>query len=123
MIVPDWAGYLRFRPQFEETLDPARYTIEWLDDKILTGEFKLWVGEGAAIVAKLESYPTGAMDIHGMIAAGSLEEIRGVLIPQAEHFAKSIGCIGAMISSREGWAKALKANGYELHQTVLRKEL
>jgi hypothetical protein len=123
MIVPDWAGYLRFRTLFADTLDPQRYTIEWLDDKILAGEFKLWVGEGAAIVAKLERYPTGAMDIHGMIAAGSLEEIRGALIPMAEHWAREIGCIGAMISSREGWAKALKANGYELHQTVLRKEL
>lgn len=123
MIVPDWAGYLRFRSQFADTLDPARYTIEWLDDKILSGEFKLWVGEGAAIIAKIETYPTGAMDIHGMLAAGSLEEIRGVLIPQAEHWAREIGCIGAVIESRPGWAKTLKANGYELHQCSVRKDL
>ena len=123
MIAPDWAGYLRFRPQFAEVIDPQRYTLEWLDDEILSGRMLLWVGDKAAIIAKLEVYPTGATDIHGMIAAGDLAEIRDRLIPQAEQWARALGCIGAGISSREGWARALKGSGYSVHQIMVRKEL
>jgi hypothetical protein len=123
MIVADWAGYCRFRDQFAEVLDPRRYRLDWLDQQILEGNFMLWVGDNAAIVASIETYPTGAKDIHGQIAAGDLEEIVNVLIPQAERDAKAMGCIGAKISSREGWGRALRGSGYEPYQLTLMKEL
>lgn len=119
----DWAGYLRFRSQFEQVMDPARYTIEWLDSQILSGAFVLIVGDRAAIVFGIEEYPTGARDIHGQIAAGDLEEIVSNLIPRAEELGRAGGCIGAMISSRPGWARALKDSGYEVHQVTVRKAL
>jgi hypothetical protein len=121
--VPDWAGYLRFRDRFREAIDPARHTIEWLDRQILDGTFGLIVGERAAIVFSIELYPTGAKDIHGQIAAGDLDEIAGALIPRAEEWARAAGCIGAMISSRPGWARRLGGQGYSTFQVALRKEL
>jgi hypothetical protein len=120
--VPDWAGYLRFRDRFAEAMDPRRYRIEWLDRHILDGTFGLIVGDRAAIIFSIETYPTGAKDIHGQLAAGEVEEIVGALIPQAEEHARSLGCIGAMISSRPGWARALSSSGYETHQLTVRKE-
>lgn len=118
-----WPDYVQWRDEFAKVLDPRRYTLEWLDWQVLSGAYRLLVSDHAAILFEFKTYPTGAMDVHGILAAGDLEKIRGVLIPEAERIARSIGCIGSIIESRAGWQKALKHNGYELHQTVLRKEL
>ena len=121
--VPDWAGYLRFRDRFAEAMDPRRYRIDWLDRRILDGSFRLIVGDEAAILFGVELYPTGAIDVHGQLAAGDLDEIAGALIPRAEQWARGIGCAGAMISSRPGWARRLRASGYETFQLTVRKGL
>ena len=121
MNAEDWAGYSRFRDDFAEVLDPKLYSIIWLDNEVRQGRFRIIVGEEAAIVFGLRFYPTGAKDVEGLIAAGDLNEIVEVLIPQAEEYGRSIGCVGAIIESREGWAKVLKSRGYEPHQVALRK--
>ena len=123
MTAADWAGYLRFRDAFAAVIDPRLYTIEWLDAQVLTGAVRLWIGREAAIVAQLKRYPTGAVDIEGLIAAGALAEIVSDLIPAAEAWARSIGCAGAIIQSRAGWARMLKSQGYQPYQLALRKEL
>jgi len=123
MTLPDWPGYLRFRPQFAAALDPAFYPIEYLDTLILSGRARLWVGAQAAIVAEIRDYPGGARAVHGLVAAGSIEEIGGHLIPGAEAWGKANGCSMAIVESRAGWVRALKADGYEPHQVAVRKEL
>lgn len=123
MMVPDWAGYLRFRPAFGEVIDPRYYTLTWLDGQLLHGNVKFWRTDNAAILAELKHYPTGARDVHGLIAAGDLAEIIETLIPLAEQWGRDNGCIGALIESRPAWARALKPYGYEHHQTIVRKEL
>lgn len=115
--------YLRFRQAFAEVMDPRLYTIDWLDRQVVTGGVKFWATEDAAIIAQIKTYPTGAMDIEGLIAAGDMADIVNLLIPAAEQWAKAVGCIGAIIQSREGWARALKPHGYRIYQTALRKEL
>jgi hypothetical protein len=122
VIVPDWAGYLRFRAAFAEAIDPRLYRLDWLDRRILSGEALFWRTDRAAIVAELRDYPTGARDLHGLIAAGDIDDIAEMLIPEAEDFARSIGCIGAVIESRPGWARRLREQGYAPHQVALRKE-
>jgi hypothetical protein len=115
--------YARFRPLFAEALDPRLYAIEHLDGLLQSGRAQFWLGEDAAIVTEIRSYPTGARVIHGLVAAGDLDEIVDVLIPRAEGWARSFGCVLAIIESRPGWARALKARGYEPHQMALRKAL
>jgi hypothetical protein len=117
------ADYIRFRGQFQEATDPAFHPIEWLDDVMRSGAIGLHASENAAILFEVRDYPGGAKAVHGLVAAGDLEEIRSILIPWAEQWAKSIGCTHAIIESRSGWARALRDNGYELRQTVVRKEL
>lgn len=118
----DFLGYLEHRAEFEELLDPERYTIRWLDGEVWSGRIMCWSNRKAAILAKLNTYPTGAFDIHGMAAAGELDAIKE-LIGEAEEWARGAGALAAEIASREGWERALKSEGYQLHQTVLRKEL
>ena len=115
--------YLRFRPLFAEALDPRLYTIEHLDQLLFSGRAQIWFGEAAAIVTEVRTYPAGAAVIHGLVAAGDLDEIVGTLIPRAEAWARSIGCAMAIIESRPGWARALKRSGYAPHQLAVRKAL
>jgi hypothetical protein len=122
-MIPDWAGYLHFRHLFAEVMDQRYHTLDWLDQQVLGGKVQFWRSDNAAMITEIKDYPTGATDIHGLIAAGALEEIIGQLIPAAEQWARSIGCIAAHIESREGWARALRPSGYQTHQVIVRKEL
>lgn len=117
------SDYARWREAFAEALDPRRHTIEWLDQLVADGRAIFWAADDAAMLTELRFYPTGAKDIHGLVAAGELEAITGKLIPQAEEWARAAGCIGAVIESREGWVRSLKASGYRTYQTAVRKEL
>jgi len=119
----DWAGYLHFRDKFREATDPAFYPTEWLDDQIRRGFAQPIVGENAALVVEVRVYPGGARAAHGLIAAGDVGEIVGVLIPAAEQWGRDNGCTIGLIESREGWSKVLKSHGWNPHQVSLRKEL
>ena len=116
-------SYAEARPHFAEALDPRLYTIEHLDALVLSGRAQVWLGERAAIVTEVREYPTGARVVHGLVAAGALEEIVGVLIPRAEAWGRSVGCLLAVIESRPGWVRRLKDAGYRIHQTAVRKAL
>lgn len=115
--------YATWRPRFAEAIDGRLFTIDYLDYLLLgCGLATLHVGKNAAIVTMFKFYP-GCKAIEGLVAAGDLEEIVNELIPLAEQFGRERGCKFAMISSREGWQRALKGSGYEPHQITLAKEL
>ncbi len=120
---PERAAYLKFRSAFQEVMDPALYEITWLDQQLINGIYRIWPGENSAIITGFRFYPTGAADIEGIVAAGDAQEIASSLIPRAEEWAKSIGCAGALIESREGWERILKPHGWQRHQISLRKVL
>lgn len=113
--------YERFRPLFAEALDGRLYNIGYLDSLVLSMRAQCWFTDNAAIVTELKEYPTGARVIHGLVAAGDLGEIVNVLIPRAEEWGRSLGCVLAIIESRPGWGRALK--DYEPFQTAIAKEL
>lgn len=119
----NWSRYLQYRDRFAALLDPDYYTIDWLDEQIRRDEFLVFTGSESAILTSIKVYPTGLKELHGQAAVGNLAEIIGSLIPTAEQFGRSIGCAVAVIESREGWGKVMKAHGYDLYQTSLRKVL
>jgi len=116
------SDYPRFRDGFAEAMDPRHYNIEWLDERLMLGSAFFWSSPNAAIVAKIKLYPTGAKDIHGLVATGEMSEIVGTLIPTAEAWGKAQGCNGAIIESRAGWQRILKSHGYAPFQMAVRKE-
>jgi hypothetical protein len=122
-MISEWRDYLRFRDAFAEVLDPRFYTLEWLDGEVACGRMMLFNTRKSAILFSVKTYPTGLKELVGELAVGNLREIAHVLIPLAEQFGKEIGCKSAVIESREGWVKMMRAHGYELHQTAIRKVL
>jgi hypothetical protein len=103
-------------------LDPRCYSIDWLDLQILNSEALIFGSEDAVIVVNVKQYPAGASELHGLVAAGSLEAILPLIV-QAEDWARSHGVTFACIASRPGWGRVLKDLGYVLHQVELRKDL
>ena len=122
-MIPDWAGYCAFRSAFAEVMDERYHTMPWLDEQVLSGEFQFLRSDNAALIVELRDYPTGAKDVHVVIAAGAADEVVNELRPIAEEWGRSQGCIGALVESREGWARYLKPHGYRSHQLIVRKEL
>ena len=117
------ADYGRFRAHFAEALDPRLYEIGHLDALVADGRAVFLAAGDAAIVFELRSYPTGAKAVHGLVAAGDVDRIIGLLIPSAEAWGVAQGCIGATIESRPGWARLLKPHGYAVHQVAVWKDL
>ena len=115
-------GYERFRPLLAEAIDGRFYRIDHLDRLIRTGRAQYWQSANAAIATELRDYP-GCRAIHGLVAAGDLDEIRSLLIPAAEAWGRSQGCDFAIVESRPGWQRALRNNGYALHQIAVVKGL
>ena len=116
------AAYLRFRPDLEAVMDPRLFTIEWLDGQVIAGSYRVFSSANAIIIAEIKTYPTGAREVHGVVAAGELGEIENELIPQAEQWGKLLNCIAGQIDSRDGWERVMKRHGYERLKTVIRKE-
>lgn len=114
--------YLRFRDAFEQAMDPRLYPIGYLDSLVHSGRAAFWSNDKAAIVAELKAYPSGALVVEGVVAAGEMDGIK-VLIPLAENWGRRHGAAMSMISSRPGWAKVLRSAGYAPHQLSIVKDL
>lgn len=115
-------AYHAWRAEFAKALDPRFYSIEYLDSLLWSGRAFLFENDKAACVVEFKFYPTGLRDVHCLVAAGDLNAL-AELAPEVEAWGKGQGCSGALIESREGWARVMKQHGYEPQQVSLRKEL
>jgi hypothetical protein len=118
----DWTAYRRFREPFVGAIDTRFFAIDQLDALLFSGRARLWSNEQAAIAAQLERYPSGALVLDGLIAAGELDAIKP-LIATAEQWGRAHGATLAKIESRPGWVRALRNDGYAPFQTTIVKEL
>ena len=114
-----WEAYLPFRHEFI-AIDPERYPAGYIDRQVAEGVWRCWGARKAAILAEIKFYPSGAREVHGVAAAGELQEIVG-LIPLALDWGRANGCERAVIESRPGWERMLP--DWELHQVSVRKDL
>lgn len=119
----DWEDYRRFRKAFLRAVDTSLYPERHLDMLVHSGLGIFMCEDDAAIIFEVKVYPSGAKDVHGLVAAGNIETIVNRLIPRAEQWGRDHGCVGALIESRPGWARVLKNEGYETFQVSVRKAL
>ena len=117
------APYFRFRDEFAKVLDPRTHTIGWLDAQVWSGIAHVWGDEDSCIVAEIRQFPTGAFEVHVLIAAGDVDELVNHTIRRVEQWARDLGALFVTISSRAAWAKIMQPHGYEHWQTEIRKVL
>jgi len=86
--------------------------------RILNGTAQLWLGEQCAMVTEVIHEPR---TLHVWLAGGDLKEIVS-LTPGIAAWGRMMGCTEATINGRKGWARVLKAYGFE-GEGVLRKIL
>lgn len=116
------SAYRRYRSEIIEILDERFYPIEWVDQQIAAGRIGLMENDAAIIGVERKVYPGGAVELHGMFAAGELNGILELIDLACEAGRKS-GCTIATIASRAGWSKVLRSRGFEVRQQVISKEL
>jgi hypothetical protein len=114
--------YARWRERFAEALDPRFHPIGYLDRRVAEGSARVFACPEAALIVELRPYPTGRFDGHVLIAAGDIGAIVGRLREEAEDWLREIGAAGAIVESRAGWGRALKACGYGVYQVAVRKD-
>lgn len=119
MMLPE--AYSRFRDELAGMLDSRFYTIGWLDCQVFNGAIRVLGNDDAVILYEFKTFPTGWRELQGTAAAGDLDVIVDVLIPEAENIAKKLNCGSAQIASREGWSRVLKKRGYEVDQVTIQK--
>ena len=84
----------------------------------------LWTTDKSVVFLRLETYENGQRVLNAAPAAGDLQEILEHGTHAVEETARENGCSQVMIQAgRKGWAKALKAHGYEEVAVILRKVL
>ena len=122
-------AFERHRAEIAAILDERYYPLPWLEAEIAAGRIGLMHNDTAIIGIERRHYPGGAIELHGMFAAGRLLGILE-LIDLAVEAARLSGCTVAAIDSRPGWAVVLKTRGFvrdrlrivcELQQDVLSK--
>lgn len=85
----------------------------------MAGNARLWLGERSAAVTQIEEHPRlKALTV--WLAGGDLGELKDVLLPQAEAFARAQGCRFLAVTGRQGWARTL---GYRPIHWTCAKEL
>ncbi len=115
--------YIAWRSILGGVLDTRYYTLKWLDSRVMDGSALVWATPNAIILAEIKCYPTGALDIHGLIAAGDVADIVEKLIPKAIAFGQDNGCLAAIVESRNGWERALAKSGFSRYQVSVRKPI
>ena len=115
MSYADWRG--RLLEAVDESLHPAA----WIDGRVADGTARFWENEGGAILAEIKRYPSGVLEVHGLVAAGNLDSIMA-LVPYAEQWGLNCGCTRATIQSSPAWARLMAGAGYQVEQILIAKE-
>ena len=115
--------YAQFRPAFSEVTDSRTYPIEWLDAEVWSGKAQVWGADDACLVTTVKTFPTGAFEVHVLVAAGDMGRLVNETIKQVEEWAQDIGALFVTIASKQAWARIMAPHGYAHWQTELRKEV
>ena len=115
-------SYADWRGRFLEAVDESLYPAAWLDRRVADGSARFWGNTDAAILAEIRTYPSGAREVHGMVAAGELDAIMA-LIPFAERWGRECGCVRASIQSSPAWGRLMAGAGYVPEQLIIAKSL
>lgn len=110
-------------PNIEAALNYSggTHNIDSVTDQVLRGDAVFWDLGDSFMITEVVNYPT-ARHFHIFLAGGNLETLvnmHGDVIK----LAKALQCDKLTIAGRPGWARALKAHGWEPYLVTLGKEI
>ena len=115
-------AFERHREEIASILDERFYPLSYIADRVADGSIALMSNDSAVIGVERRHYPGGAVELHGLFAAGDMAGILE-LIDLAVSGARDAGCSVATIASKPGWARVLKSRGFEPKQLTIMKDL
>jgi hypothetical protein len=121
IFAPIAPAYFRFREEIEGALDSRTHTIQWLDAQVWSGRAQVWGRDDAVLLSEIRQFPTGAFEVHVLVAAGNRDTLVNDTISEVEQWAGDIGALFVTIASRAAWARVLRGRGYQHWQTEIRK--
>ena len=110
----------RARAGFEKALDGHPFvSVDDLESDVEEGRAYVWSGEASDVFTRIDG-PVCEMGP----AAGDMNEIAAEAVPAIERWARQNSCTEMFIQAgREGWARVLAPQGYEVAAVILRKRL
>ena len=96
------------------------YSVEQVEEKVLSGEWMVWTGEKSAITTEVFSNDIG-LCLTITHAGGDLRELLR-MYDDIEGFARESGCVKMYISGRPGWKKIFSGRGY-IDENLIGKRL
>jgi hypothetical protein len=115
-------AFARHRDEIASILDERFYPLAWVEQEIAAGRIGLMHNDTAIIGIERRVYPGGAVELHGMFAAGAMAGVLE-LIDLAVDAARLAGCTVAAIDSKAAWGRVLKARGFAVDRTRIVKDL
>ena len=115
-------AFARHRGEIASILDERFYPLAWVEQEIAAGRIGLMHNDTAIIGIERRVYPGGAVELHGMFAAGRMAGVLE-LIDLAIEAGRLSGCTVAAIDSRPGWATVLKTRGFVRDRLRIVKDL
>lgn len=114
---------MRWQDHIKRALDyQATHSIEDVERMIEDEEARLWLGEKSAAVTEIIQFPRMKV-LHLWLCGGDLREITEVMLPQAEAYARVIGCTRMTTGGRIGWDRVMNKHGFTPIASVCAKDL
>lgn len=113
----EWAAA---KPIIKRAVKYGKYSIEQIEEKVLTLKWALWRGESSAIITENWENDFGPV-LTICYAGGELDEVLN-MYEVIEDMARDMGCVRIYIMGRPGWKKVMKSRGYS-DDNMISKEL
>jgi hypothetical protein len=121
-MIDGYEAWHRHRGDVAAILDERFYPLAWVEARIADGSIAILHSENAIIGVERRVYPGGAVELHGMFAAGDKRAIRSLVIEACEA-GRLAGCDIAAIESREGWGREFRDLGFRRERVRIVKDL
>lgn len=118
-VATQWA---RFKPLFAETMTDGFWTVDDLEDKVLSHRAFFFPGVGAAMAAEIHVFPSGRQVFQVTWAVGEPAELIA-MAPGVIALARTMGCDSILVEGRPAWVRLLQPMGFTPFSMTCLKEL
>lgn len=98
------------------------HTREDIAEGVKSGRYQYWGDDRCCLITELHEFPR-RRKLHLFIAAGDLDRLLTVYLPQVKEFARENGCDGITSVSRRGFLRRFPKHGFKPRSVTFELEL